>query len=64
MDIAYYIAAYLGVAVAHVLLLVLMSRRGHLGDVDLRTDEELLGVDHALALGAAQHELRVEHNEG
>ena len=32
MDIAYYIAAYLGVAVAHVLLLVLMSRRGHLGD--------------------------------
>ena len=32
MDATYYIAAYLGIAVAHVLLLVLMSRRGHLGD--------------------------------
>ena len=32
MDIAYYISAYLGIAVANVLLLVLMSRRGHLGD--------------------------------
>ena len=32
MDTTYYIAAYLGIAVAHVLLLVLMSRRGHLGD--------------------------------
>ena len=32
MDTTYYIAAYLGIAVAHVLLLVLMSRRGYLGD--------------------------------
>ena len=32
MDTTYYIAAYLGIAVATVLLLVLMSRRGHLGD--------------------------------
>lgn len=32
MDTTYYIAAYLGIAMAHVLLLVLMSRRGHLGD--------------------------------
>ena len=32
MDATYYIAAYLGIAVAHVLLLVLMSRRGVLGD--------------------------------
>ena len=34
MDTTYYIAAYLGIAVAHVLLLVLMSRRGVLGDTE------------------------------
>jgi len=32
MDTTYYIAAYLGIAMAHVLLLVLMSRCGHFGD--------------------------------
>ncbi len=32
MDTTYYILSYLGIAVVHVLLLVLMSRRGHLGD--------------------------------
>ena len=34
MDTTYYISAYLGIAVAHVLLLVLMSRRGVLGDTE------------------------------
>ena len=34
MDATDYIAAYLGIAVAHVLLLVLMSRRGVLGDTE------------------------------
>ena len=32
MDTTYYILSYLGIAIAHVLLLVLMSRRGVLGD--------------------------------
>ena len=36
----------------------------HAGDVDLGTDEIILGIHHALALGSLNHKLGVERDQG